>query len=249
MSNQPQGAAERELEVLAVLDRFACELESGAAPRLSAYLEAYPQFAAELTAFATDYLGAAGAAGEREADAERAAGELSAGSRRALASLFPASAPVDDLIANTGRRGFTSARDAGRLKAIAERKEPYATERRGLLALAQQRDISLERLAAALDLPVAVVKWLDAQQARDVQDAVIVLLAEALGTEPDAVVNALARDDEHQTGMAPGTPIEAALLAHPALTSEQRQRWAERLLSEHKGEHTKGEHTEEGEAP
>src|SRR5262249_1068610 len=45
-----------ELEVLALAEQFAAEQRAGRAPRLSAYLERYPQYAAQLTDFVAGLL-------------------------------------------------------------------------------------------------------------------------------------------------------------------------------------------------
>ncbi len=122
MSDEARRAAERELQLLAVLDRFAGEVEAGAEPRLAVYLERYPQFTAELTDFAAGYLldaapaEAAGTGHPSASDAASVAEDaLSDGSRRALALLFPG--------ADGDYRASPSA-----LKAVAERRAEYATK-------------------------------------------------------------------------------------------------------------------------
>lgn len=123
MSDESWDTAERELQLLAVLDRFARDVEAGAVPRLSTYLARYPQFAAELTDFASDYLLTAAppdtdtdtmpsVAASHSEVATRAA--LSPGSKRALARLFPGA-------------GGDSGEPAGddMLKAVAERRADY----------------------------------------------------------------------------------------------------------------------------
>lgn len=121
MSDESWDTAERDLQLLAVLDRFAREAEVGAAPRLSTYLEQYPQFAAELTDFAADYAFTAAPAapdGTPDLAASRrtapARATLSTGSQRALAMLFPEPATDDG-----------EAPDAGTLRAVAERRAEY----------------------------------------------------------------------------------------------------------------------------
>lgn len=158
MSDESRGGSESELDLLAVLDDFARQVQAGAAPQLSAYLERYPRYAAELLALASGDLGdlgdlddldnasdAATLRTEREPRAGRVGpDQLSAGSRRALAAIFPAASPpahparVSQRRKNATQPSEDASEDAskedydvigGGLRAVAERRKSYTTER------------------------------------------------------------------------------------------------------------------------
>lgn len=230
MSDEPVAENGRELELLAVLDRFAREVEDGTEPRLSTYLRTYPQFAAELTDFASGYvvdaqLAAVAAAADAGEVRSGQAHELSAGSRRALAALFPevasggqhapAKAPPAHLMGETGG-----------LRLVAERRGDYTASRQGLVGLAAQHGVSLDQLAALVDLPVDALLWLDAQGMESLPNAAQEFIAGALDIGLDAV------KDAALTRGAPSpsaTELAGGLLAQPGLTAEQRKHWAKLL--------------------
>ena len=234
ISNDDSAVQARELELLAVLDHFAHEVDAGAEPRLATYLERYPQFAAELAEFASGYLVDA-----RLPDAESVEiagleasrvkpGELSAGSRRALASLFPDSASHGYRALSMPSNAVPPSEESG-LRAVAEQPGEYMTSRAGLVALAARRGLSLEELARLTDLPVEALLWLDARNAANAPDALIERLADALGIEPLAVRTAMSSGGDAMPALS-GVELAEALLTHPALAAEQRGRWTNLLL-------------------
>lgn len=110
MTHETSGAGaelspeERELQALAIQERFAEEYRAGRNPRLSDYLRAYPDYAASLTNFVARLLDE-GAVTE----ADSAPAPLSFGSRRALDAIFGASS------------------EQSSTRAVAERRASYAT--------------------------------------------------------------------------------------------------------------------------
>lgn len=229
MSEEHSVERVRELELLAVLDYFAAELNDGSKPRLAAYLERYPQFADELIAFATGY--GIEIAGPDTSDSVETLyvkpGELSAGSQRALAALFPDVTPQVYRSPFEASRAAAAGKENG-LRAVAERPGDYVVRHAGLAALAMRRGITLERLATMTDLPVDVLLWLDSQDIRSAPDAVLTRVAEALRSDPHEVEAALSSSGGAVSGVSTEDVI-AGLLAHPALSPEQREEWAKLL--------------------
>lgn len=89
MTSETTGASaelspeERELQALAIQERFAAEYRAGRNPRLADYLRAYPEYAGSLADFVARLLD------EGEADeSDTAPAPLSSGSRRALEAIF-----------------------------------------------------------------------------------------------------------------------------------------------------------------
>lgn len=232
MSDEPVADNRRELELLAVLDRFAREVEGGMKPRFSTYLRTYPQFAAELMDFASGYfvdaqLDAAADSADLADTGEVRSGqtrELSNGSRRALAALFPD-------FADRGRHASAETppmrlmRQAAGLRSVAERRGDYAASRLGLVGLAAQHGISLDQLAALADLPVDALLWLDVQGIDSLPDAALEFVASALGVESAAVKDAALT----RGGLSFATELADGLLALPSLTAGQRKHWAKLL--------------------
>lgn len=97
MTSETSGAGpelspeERELQALAIQERFAAEYRAGLQPRLADYLLAYPEHIGPLTDFVARLLNEGPGA---EVSSDRA--PLSAGTRRALETLFGASVPGSD---------------------------------------------------------------------------------------------------------------------------------------------------------
>ena len=197
---------EAELEVLALAEQFAAELRAGRAPRLSAYLERYPQYAAQLTDFAADLL-----ADEPEAALGSAPTALAPGTVRALDILFAAEATDEQ----------------AHLARVAEQPAEYVAGR-GLLAAAHAKGISTHALAAATDLSPQLLSLLDTKTVAgtEVPPALVARLGGALGLPPTQV-KGLPRRAE-----APALPAEGLrelLTTHPSLRDEQRARWRRAL--------------------
>lgn len=83
-STSPElSSAERDLQAMAILERFAEEYRAGRNPRLADYLQAYPDFAGSLSEFVAHLLDEGD-----EAEVDSAPAPLSSGSRRALDAIF-----------------------------------------------------------------------------------------------------------------------------------------------------------------
>jgi hypothetical protein len=195
-----------ELEVLALAEQFAAELRAGRAPRLSAYLARYPQYAAQLTDFAADLL-----ADEPEAAPGSAPTALAPGTVRALDILFAAEATDEQT----------------HLARVAEQPAEYVAGR-GLLAAAHAKGISTHALAAATDLSPQLLSLLDTKTVAgtEVPPALVARLGGALGLPPTQVKGLLRRAE------APALPAEGLrelLTTHPSLRDEQRARWRRAL--------------------
>jgi len=208
-SERPRTTSEdeaAELEVLALAEQFAAELRAGRAPRLSAYLERYPQYAAQLTDFAADLL-----ADEPEAAPGSAPSALAPGTVRALDILFAAEATDEQ----------------AHLARVAEQPAEYVAGR-GLLAAAHAKGISTHALAAATDLSPQLLSLLDTKTVAgtEVPPALVARLGGALGLPPTQVKGLLRRAE------APALPAEGLrelLTTHPSLRDEQRARWRRAL--------------------
>ena len=208
-SERPRTTSEdeaAELEVLALAEQFAAELRAGRAPHLSAYLERYPQYAAQLTDFAADLL-----ADEPEAAPGSAPTALAPGTVRALDILFAAEATDEQT----------------HLARVAEQPAEYVAGR-GLLAAAHAKGISTHALAAATDLSPQLLSLLDTKTVAgtEVPPALVARLGGALGLPPTQVKGLLRRAE------APPLPAEGLrelLTTHPSLRDEQRARWRRAL--------------------
>ena len=208
-SERPRTTSEdeaAELEVLALAEQFAAELRAGRAPRLSAYLERYPQYAAQLTDFAADLL-----ADEPEAAPGSAPTALAPGTVRALDILFAAEATDEQT----------------HLARVAEQPAEYVAGR-GLLAAAHAKGISTHALAAATDLSPQLLSLLDTKTVTgaEVPPALVARLGGALGLPPTQVKGLLRRAE------APALPAEGLrelLTTHPSLRDEQRAHWRRAL--------------------
>ncbi len=208
-SERPRTTSEdeaAELEVLALAEQFAAELRAGRAPRLSAYLERYPQYAAQLTDFAADLL-----ADEPEAAPGSAPSALAPGTVRALDILFAAEATDEQ----------------AHLARVAEQPAEYVAGR-GLLAAAHAKGISTHALAAATDLSPQLLSLLDTKTVAgtEVPPALVARLGGALGLPPTQVKGLRRRAE------APALPAEGLrelLTTHPSLRDEQRARWRRAL--------------------
>jgi hypothetical protein len=208
-SERPRTTSEdeaAELEVLALAEQFAAELRAGRAPRLSAYLERYPQYAAQLTDFAADLL-----ADEPEAAPGSAPSALAPGTVRALDILFAAEATDEQ----------------AHLARVAEQPAEYVAGR-GLLAAAHAKGISTHALAAATDLSPQLLSLLDTKTVAgtEVPPALVARLGGALGLPPTQVKGLLRQAE------APALPAEGLrelLTTHPSLRDEQRARWRRAL--------------------
>jgi hypothetical protein len=210
----------RDLELRAIEQRFAAEWRASSKPRLSAYLERYPHYAAALTDFAAALL--AGEASDETPDTAAAA--PSPGTLRALDALF-------------GEERTELSAWPAQIGLVAERGASYAVDAEtsgGLLALASTRGVSLPALATAADLPSEVLAWLDGKGApaasRQPPAALLARLSAALGVGPTRVAAALRRGGETDSG--PNAPVSAPslsyrdlIMTHPALTPVQRERW------------------------
>lgn len=208
----------RDAELRAIEYRFAAEWRAGNKPRLSAYLERYPHYAAALTDFVAALL--AGEASDEEP--ESAAAAPSPGTLRALDTLFGEE--------RTGRSALPA-----QTNMVAERGASYAVDAEtagGLLALARTRGVSLPALAAAADLPIEVLAWLDGKGSPHDEPpaALLARLSAALGIGPARVAATLRHGGETDSG--PNAPVSAPspsyrdlITTHPALTPVQRERW------------------------
>ena len=209
-SERPRTTSEdeaAELEVLALAEQFAAELRAGRAPRLSAYLERYPQYAAQLTDFAADLL----ADEPEEATPGSAPSALAPGTVRALDMLFAAEATDEQT----------------HLARVAEQPAEYVAGR-GLLAAAHAKGISTHALAAATDLSPQLLSLLDTKTVAgtEVPPALVARLGGALGLPPTQVKGLRRRAE------APALPAEGLrelLTTHPSLRDEQRARWRRAL--------------------
>src|SRR5438552_1595700 len=128
-----------ELELLALGEQFATELRAGREPRLSAYLERYPQYAAQLTDFVAELL-----ADTPDAAPGSEPPSLAAGTLRALDILFAREAEDEQV----------------QLPRVAEQPAAYAAGE-GLLATARAKGMSTDALAAATDLSPQLLSLLD----------------------------------------------------------------------------------------
>ncbi len=77
-----------DLELLAIEEQFVAEHAAGRAPRLSAYLQRYPEHAEALTVFVATYLTPTGETAEGAEDETETQRPLSAGTQRALDEIF-----------------------------------------------------------------------------------------------------------------------------------------------------------------
>jgi hypothetical protein len=208
-SERPRTTSEdeaAELEVLALAEQFAAELRAGRQPRLSAYLERYPQYAAQLTDFVAELL-----ADEPEAAPRSAPTSLAPGTVRALDILFAPEATDEQ----------------AHLARVAEQPATYSAGR-GLLAAAHAKGISTDALAAATDLSPQLLSLLDtkALAGAEVPPALVARLGGALGLPPTQIKGLLRRAE------APALPAEGLrelLTTHPSLRDEQRARWRRAL--------------------
>jgi hypothetical protein len=192
--------------VVALAEQFAMELRAGREPRLSAYLERYPQYAEQLTDFLAELL-----ADEPEAAPGSAPAALAPGTVRALDILFAPQA----------------AHEQTHLARVAEQPAEYVAGW-GLLATAHARGISTDALAAATDLSPQLLSLLDtkAVAAAEVPPTLVARLGGALGLPPTQVKGLLRREE------APALPAEGLrelLTTHPSLRGEQRARWRRAL--------------------
>lgn len=96
---------ERELQELAIQERFMEEYRAGLQPRLADYIQTYPEHVTALTEFVARFLDEGQAA---ETPSERA--PLSSGTQRALETLFgsPAKGNNSQAVAET-RANYTAA--------------------------------------------------------------------------------------------------------------------------------------------
>jgi hypothetical protein len=210
-SERPRTTSEdeaTELEVFALAEQFAAELRVGRAPCLSAYLERYPQYAAQLTDFVADLLADEPEAALGPASTSTA---LAPDTVRALDILFAAE-PTDE---------------QAHLARVAEQPAEYVAGR-GLLAAAHAKGISTHALAAATDLSPQLLSLLDTKTVTgaEVPPALVARLGGALGLPPTQVKGLLRRAE------APALPAEGLrelLTMHPSLRDEQRARWRRAL--------------------